>query len=902
MLYGREQEKSALAGLLENARRGHSAALVMVGEPGAGKSALLQDLREEASDALVLQGQGVETESELPFATLDQLLRPVQADLERLPESRAAPLRGALGLSDGGSSDSYGVALSVLALLAEAGGGRPVLCVVDDAQWMDRASDHALLFVARRLLAEGVVILFAGRENEFHARGLPELRLGPLNASATAKILSDRSGVHVNPDVSERLAMETGGNALGIVELATLLTEEQLSGREPLPNPLPMSSGVERLFARQVAALPQDTRRLLLIAAADDSGRPDVLFTAAQRLSLGVSALDPAEEMGLIHVDRREVRLRHPLIRSAVYGTALSSERQMAHRALADVLKHAGEVDRYAWHLSAATLEPDPQVVRELERAAERARSRNADAAAAAALERAAELSSSSEERGRLLTQAATDTWMAGLLPQAERLIDAAQSFVDDPVSLASCYRLRGAVELASGSASTSVRRFVDAARHTAKLDPRRSLELLTLAGEGAWLALDADTSIEVGDVAASLDLSAEDRDRFFAGLLVGFSRQFSEQGGSIKAIREAIEVARDEHDDVDLLLAAGRAALYVGDDEGAERFHARIVARARSIGSIGCLAIGGTRLALAELLTGKWNSGLATAEETSQLAEDTGQEELAAHALVWRALVAAWRGDEEDCRGLLERARRITATRRMRLVDDAGLWVEGVLELGAARPAGAFDRLSSIVHPVVVVTASLDRIEAAEQAGKKEEARMWLDDLEEFALASEAAWALARVAHCRALLADDAAEATDLFEQALREHARSNRPFERARTELAYGARLRRSRKRLLARSQLRSALETFDSLGSMPWAERARSELRASGETIRPRDPSTTQQLTSQELQVVQLVSRGMTNREVAAQLFLSPRTIDFHLRNAYSKLGITSRNQLSALELAR
>ena len=489
---------------------------------------------------------------------------------------------------------------------------------------------------------------------------------------------------------------------------------------------------------------------------------------------------------------------------------------------------------------------------------------------------------------------------MSGLLPQAERLIEAAQSFVNDPVLLASCYRLRGAVELASGSATTSVRRFVDAARHTAHLDPRRSLELLTLAGEGAWLSLDADTSIEVGQVANSLDVSEEDRDRFFARLLVGFSRHFTHEDDSIKAMRDAIEVAHDEHDDVDLLLAAGRAAFYVGDDEAAERFHSRIVSRARAISSIGCLAIGGTRLALAELLTGRWNFGLATAEETSRLAEDTGQEELAAHAFAWRALVQAWRGEEDACRGLLDKARAITATRRMRLVDEAALWAEGVLELGAGRSMAAFERLFPIAHPVIASVAALDRIEAAEQADETEEAATWLADLEAFAVASEAPWAAARVAHCRGLLASEPGRAHGFYEEALKHHRRANRPFERARTELAYGSHLRRSRKRLVARSHLRSALETFNSLGASPWARRAASELRATGETVRSRDPTTINQLTSQELQVVKLVSRGMTNREVAAQLFLSPRTIDFHLRNAYSKLGIASRNQLTAVPL--
>lgn len=901
MLYGRQDETVRLLDLLEDARQGRSAAIVVRGEPGAGKSALLDDLAANASEALVITGQGVETESELPFATLDQLLRPLQDVLEGLHPDQAAPLRGALGLGDGVHSDSYGVALSLLALLAEVGGDRPIVCLIDDAQWIDKVSEQTLVFVARRLLAEGVLMVFAARNEGFEPKGLDEMLLKPLDGATTFELLADKYGVTVQREVAERLTTETAGNPLAIMEVAGILTEAQLSGHELLPNPLPISSGIEQLFASQVEALPDATRRLLLIVAADDSGRPDIIFTAAQRLSLDVSSLDPAEKASLISVSPKEVRFRHPLIRSAIYGTAVFSERQAVHRALADVLKQAGEVDRYAWHLAAATLEPDPDVVRELVEAAARARGRNADAAASIALERAAELSPWVEERARLLVEAAGDAWMAGLLPQAERLIGAAQLLIDDPVLLANCYRLRGSVELASGSASTSTRRFIDAARQTAEVDPRRSLELLTLAGEGAWLALDPTLSLEVGQVAASLDLSTDDHDRFFAGLLVGFSSQFSDAGDSMRTIREAIATARDEHDDVDLMLAAGRAALYVGDDEAAERFNGRIVARARSIGSIGCLAIGGTRLAFAEILRGKWSSALATAEETARLAEDTGQEELAAHALVWRGLIAALRGDEDLCRDLIHEARAITTSRQMKLVDDAAMWAEGVLDFTLGRYEGALQKLQQVSHPVIAIAASLDRVEAAHQVDADDDARTWVDELEHFVHSSEAPWAAARLAHCRGLLADNPAEATAFFEQAILDHGRAPRPFERARTQLAFGSHLRRTRKRLLARTHLRAALETFESLGSIPWAERARTELRASGETARRRDPSTIDQLTSQELQVVRLVVRGMTNRQVASQLYVSPRTIDFHLRNVYSKLGISSRNQLATLDLA-
>jgi DNA-binding CsgD family transcriptional regulator len=315
----------------------------------------------------------------------------------------------------------------------------------------------------------------------------------------------------------------------------------------------------------------------------------------------------------------------------------------------------------------------------------------------------------------------------------------------------------------------------------------------------------------------------------------------------------------------------------------------------------VGCLAIAGTRVALAETLVGRWAAANATAEETSRLAQDTGQAELEAHSLVWRALIAASQGDEDRCRDLIERARAITATHPMSLIDDAARWVLGVLELAAGHAEPALAQLEPIVHPVVALLASLDRIEAATRAGRREPAQRWLDELAAFAAASEAPWARARLAHCRAALATAAEASETFYVEPLAEYAGAERPFERARSELAYGEFLRRQRRRVDAREHLRAALETFDELNAKPWADRARSELRASGETARGRrEPSARDQLTPQELQVARFVSQGLSNREVGAQLFLSPRTVDFHLRNVFAKLGISSRTELAALRL--
>src|SRR5688500_12122486 len=878
-LHGRTGEQERLLGLLGDARVGHSGAVVVVGEPGAGKSALLDMVRTAAEGMMVLEAKGVESEAKLPFAALHQLLRPAFGLLERLPSPQADALRAAFALEGGGAPDLYRVPLAVLTLLAEAAEEQPLLCVIDDAQWVDGDSAQALTFAARRLQAERIAIVFAAREGGFDAAALPELSLGPLDTTAVEAILAARSGAAVAPDIARRIASATGGNALAVVELAPLLTREQLAGGEPLPQPLPMSSGVERLFADRVRALPADARLLLLIAAAEDTGRPDAVAAAARRLGSDLAALESAEEAGLVRVEAAEIRFRHPLVRSAIYGTARFAQRRAVHRALAETLMDAGEIDRYAWHLAAATLEPDEEVARELEQAAGRARSRNAFTAASAAAE----------------------AWLTGLRPQAARLIEAAEPLVDDPVLLANCHRLRGSIELAAGTSTTAISMLVTGASRLGRVDPRRSLELLALAAEGASLSLDADASRTIAELASSLDVGDDEHDRFFIGLLVGFAHHLAgDRRSGIAAIRDALAIAEDEFDDVDLMLAAGRAAFYVGDDGAALRFHTRIVNRARSIGSIGCLAIAGARLALAETLTGRWSEANATAEETVRLAEDTGQRELEAHALVWLALIAAWQGDVDRSRTSLDRARSITAPRPMSLIEDASRWVLGTIELGVGRGAAALAQLEPISHPVVALLASLDRVEAAVAADRPELAQTWLEELRVFAQAADVAWARARVAHCAAAVVADPAQRETLYAEALREHDASSRPFERARTELAYGEFLRRHRRRVDAREHLRPAHETFVALEARQWAERARAELRASGENARSRRADPDARLTAQEFQIARFVAKGLSNREVAAQLFLSPRTIDFHLRNVFAKLKIASRTELATLQL--
>lgn len=899
MLHGRIGEVERLRGLLNGAAEGKSSALVIRGEAGAGKSVLLDFVCESApTGSLVLRARGVEFESDLPYAGLHQLLRPVLDHVDGLPLPQKSALRGALGLDSSGTSDTHNISLAVLTLLGEVGAGQPVVAVVDDIQWLDHESTRTITFAARRLHAEGVLMLFATRPDVFEPSSLPELALGPLDTPTASAILADVSGTTAAQDVVQRITSASGGNALAIAELATMLSPEQISGRVPLPLNLPVSAGAERLFAPRIEGLSVPSRNALLAAAAEDTGSTTVVFGAAARLGGAADDLEDAERVGLVKVDGSTIRFRHPLVRSTVYGTATFAERRRVHEALAEEYLAIGDQDRQAWHRAGAALAPDESAAASLDDAARRAHVRGAYATAATAYEKAAELSATPDLQGRRLVEAAREAWLSGLLPRAARLIETAEPLLEDTSQLADCYRLRGSIELATGAAPNTVEILMKAARHTADVDPGRAVELLALAGEGASLQLDAIAAAEISRIASGLAEAESDRDKFFARLLVGFTHLTDHPEVAMTALHEAIDYARDETEDVDLLLAAGRAAFYVGNDQAALDFHGRIMQRARRIASIGCLAIAGSRMALAEMQVGQWGTGMATAEETSRMAEDTGQVELAAHALVWQALVAAWRGEEARCRQLTEQARRITAHHSMPFVEDGIRWANGALELSLGHGPQASTQFRGIRHPVIMNAAALDGVEAAVVAGDDAEIDRWVRWTEDTAVLTEAPWARARLAHANALVTTEPKAADAWFTDALDEHRRGGRIFETARTELAFGSFLRRQRRRVDARQHLRAALGAFDDLGAAPWAERAQTELRATGESARRRDPSTARDLTPQEIQVAAFVAQGMTNREVAAQLFLSPRTVDYHLRSIFTKLGIISRTELAAM----
>jgi DNA-binding CsgD family transcriptional regulator len=908
VLYGRDPERARVGELLDGARSLRSAVLVISGEPGVGKSALLEEARDLADGMTILSGGGVESETHLPFAALHQIVRPVLHYVESLPQTQADALRGALGLVAGGS-DRFLVSLAALSLLAEAAERQPLLCVVDDAQWLDDASADALVFVARRLDAEGIAMLFAAREGElrrFEAPGLPELHLGGLDPAAAGALIDRHASVALSSEVRDRLVVETGGNPLALLELSPALTDAQLSGAEAMLAPIPVSARVERAFLARVDRLPEESQTLLLVAAADDTGELATVLRAAAQLGAAPEALDSAEQAGLAHVRGTRLELRHPLVRSAVYQAAPLSKRQAAHGAIASALDGEVDADRRAWHRAAASVEPDPSVVEELEQAAQRARRRSGFAAASLAFERAAALTPDEEHRARRLIAAAENAWFAGGAERALMLLEGARPLVTEPIQRADIDRFLGLIEMTRGVPADACQFLLRAATEVAPIDGERALQLLNIAGLAAAYAGDREAGVAIGEVARGLTVEETPSVRMLAQLLIGLGAHA--QGDFAEAaprLREALGLAEELDDDAAgdqpvALLFAGRAALYLGDDQAAYRTHHEAAARAREGGALSIVTQILPRLATAELWAGRWPSAAANAREGLQLAREIGQHDVVAQQLVMLALLAAARGSEDECRSLAAESRELASARGLGIVAELAQWALTLLELGLGRAEEALRRCREISTTMVVFWGALDRIEAAIRAGDRETALAFLDVFEPWAESSAVAWPRAVVLHGRALLSEDENEAGDFFLAALDAHAEAARPFELARTELAYGEFLRRARHRVEARKHLQVALDGFEGLGAMLWAERARVELRASGQTARKRDPSTRAELTVQELQVARFVADGLTNREVAAQLFLSPRTIDFHLRNVYKKLGISSRMALARLDL--
>jgi DNA-binding CsgD family transcriptional regulator len=907
MLYGRDVEQARIGALLDGARYSESSVLVIRGEAGIGKSSLLEDAVAKTRNMPVLRATGVESESELAFAGLHQLVRPLLGMLDSLPEAQAEALSTALGLRSGAVEDRFLISLGALGLLAEAAEERGLLCVVDDAHWLDRPSAEALLFVARRLEAEGVVVLLAVRDGEarrFDATGLPELRLDGLPAEPAAALLAEHSGPGVSLSVQERLLAFAHGNPLALVELPATLSADQLSGRDPLFDPLPVGRGVEDAFRGRVRALNAQAQQLLLLAAADDGADVATVLQAAELLGIEPNSLDDLEAAELLHVDGGAVAFRHPLLRSAVYGSAGFSQREAVHLALAQALGEESSADRRAWHLAAASAAPDAGVADELERSAVRARLRGGHGAAASAFERAAQLSEDDSARSRRLLAASEASWLGGNAQRAGPLVEQAEPFLTDPDLRARAAFVRGSYEFERGMPRDAYAVLIPGAEEVRERDPRMALELLVRAAEVAAFSGRSEWSGEVARLASAVPIAERDEQLFMIALLQGTALLL--QGHPEPAVAK-LERARELGEAFDhprYLTFVAFADSYLGDFPAAEARHSRAAARLRSAGALGDLPFALELLAAAEVWTGRFGAAAANAAEGVRLAAETGQDTSASFLLATFARAEAAQGLEDECRAHAGEAIDLAIARGLSLPGAVGLFALEVLELGLGRPENALAHLTAIIdpgsglaHPLVALFTAPDFVEAAVRSGQPELCEPVLQSFAAWAEGSPAPWPAAATARMRGLLAQGAA-AEQHFEEALRCHAEAELPMEQARTRLLYGEHLRRARRRADARPHLRAALSTFEHLGAKPWAERARGELRATGETARKRDPSTIDQLTPQELQIARFVSEGATNREVANKLFLSPRTVEYHLHKVFTKLGIASRGELARL----
>ena len=904
-LMDRQTERDALDRLVEAVWAGESRVLLVRGDPGVGKTVLLDHLAGQASGSgcRVARATGVQSEMELAFAGLHQLCAPMLDRAERLPVPQRDALSTVLGLAAGPPPDRFLVGLAVLSLLSEVAAERPLICLVDDEQWLDRASAQALGFVARRLGADPVGLVFSARDPGSELAGLPELEIGGLRHDDARALLEVALAVPLDPRVRDLIIAETRGNPLALLELPRGLSPADLAGGFGLPGARPGAASligrIEDSFARQLAALPDQTRRLVQLAAADPSGDPSLVHRAAGRQGIPVHAEVPAVEAGLVEFGAR-VRFRHPLARSAAYRSAPFSVRQQLHAALAEVTDPATDPDRRAWHRAQAAPGPDEEVAAELEQSAGRAQARGGLAAAAAFLEQSMLLTADPvRHTGRALA-AAQVSMQAGAFAKALELLAIAEAGPLDEFASARVDLLRGQIAFVSNLGSDAPSLLLQAAKRLEPLNLDLARETYLAAWSAASLAghlAGAGDVFEVSRAARALSPPG-DPPRPVDRLLDGLTRLVTDgPAAAVPALRQAVnafaagDVSREEG-----LRWGWIAATVLWDENAGRAIIVRQVRLARAAGALEQLPTGLVALAMSDAWRGDFTAAASLIAETNAVAEVTGSR----IAPYTHMFLASLRGNQAELTSLIAVSNAKATAEGQGVAATYAQWAAAILHNGLGGYAEAFAaarQASEHGHLYVSIWALPELIEAAVRTGDTQVAAGALEQLAERTQAGGTDFGLGVEARCRALLSDGTA-ADDLYREAIGRLGRTPLQPELARARMLYGEWLRREGRRLDAREQLRTAYDMLAAIGMVAFAERARRELIATGEVVRKRSAEAATTLTAQEALIARLARDGRTNAEIGAQLYLSARTVEWHLRKVFAKLGIGSRRELNAV----
>ena len=893
----RETELEAVEGLLAAARGGSSAVLVLRGGPGVGKTMLLEHAIGRASGLRVGRVGGVDSEFDLPYAALHQLLAPFLEEIEALPGPQRDSLASTLGLIEVERSDRFLTALGVLTLLSNAAQDTGLLCAVDDAEWLDEASAQVLSFVARRLVSEGIAMLFtfgAAHPTSVALAPFRELNFEGLSQVASRELLDRKVEGTLDSGVRDRLVIEAEGNPLALIELAQLLTAEQLAGLAPLPKALPLGDRLEQGLMRNVRGLSSDARSILVLVATERSGDPGLLRRAADGLGLSQTAIDDAESVLRLGA---QITFRHGFVRSAVYALASETTRRDAHLALAEAMDPDADEDRIAWHRAAASVDADETVAADLEASARKARDRGGQVAAAAVLELAAELTPDPSRRAARLLVAADADLAAGALSKADTLLSQLTPKLLDDEQRAEAQRLRGTLALARGDKGSSSTLLIEAARVLAPFDLRKArdtcLDALATAMFAGRLASDRGMR-EAVECARSMP---EPTQTTAADVLLDAFATLVDEGSAAAApvLRRGVGLA-GESGDLRAIGPAFQAAFELWDDEALHTLAQRRVDLARGSGAFVALPNALNQLGAYEVLVGRFDAAEACFEEADEISAATGYAGILGKTGVGPLILAAWRGEDARTRALAEVCSRDGTARGFGTFVGFAQSALGVLELGLGRYHEAMIAAQDAGLDQILVTRTLpDLVEAAVRCGEEQLATQAAGELAESTTASGTDWALGVLARSQALLVAGR-EAEGLYREAIGRLQRSRARTQLARARLVYGEWLRRERRRRDAREELRAASQLFESMGALAFADRAQSELAATGERVHRRTPETLELLTPQERRIATLVSEGAPNAEVAAQLFISSRTVEYHLAKIFRKLRISSRSELA------